>query len=386
MASSALEVLHVTEVLGHGGAEQNLLTFLRRLPRAGFRHHLAWLYEDERLVDAFRPHVVSMVPLHAGRNLGLLAAAARLARFIRHTQPDVVHAQLTRSMLVARMATAMTNTPLVSTWQSVHYDQRALADFGNSRLRKGIVRWLDEQTGRRERRFIAVSSYVAQQNAAQLSVEPQRVTVVYNAVDPDRFAPVDAATLAATRSKLGLDGDGPLLLTVGRLVPGKAQRETIAAMPAVVKKYPRAKLLLAGQGPMRAELERVADELGVKDSVLLLGPRSDVAALYQMADLFVFPTHYEGLSVALLEALSNGLCAAVSDIPQNREVADGLPSVSFFPVRDVSGQTECILEALADLSDRKPHAMAARVPLSQRFHPDRMATRFGEVLHEVAGR
>jgi hypothetical protein len=102
MSDRPLEVLHVLESLGHGGAEQNLLSVLRSLSQDRFRNHLAWLYDDEKLLESFRPHVASLVPLRAHGRLGLLRAGARLTRWLRERHPDVVHTQLVRAQIVGR--------------------------------------------------------------------------------------------------------------------------------------------------------------------------------------------------------------------------------------------------------------------------------------------
>gem|GEM_PF-305703 len=382
--AAALEVLHVTEALGHGGAEQNLLTFLRHLPPERFRHHLAWMYDDDRLLDQFRPHVASLIPLRCGRKLGMLPGVARLARWIRLNQPDVVHTQLTRAMVLARSASGASRVPVVSSWQSAAYEERALADYGNSRWRRNLVRMLDRQSGRFDRHFIAVSQHVAQHYASQVGVGADRISVVYNAVDPYRYAPVAVEELAKTRSELGLDGISPVLLTVGRLVPGKAQVESVRALAGVRAKFPNARLLIAGSGPLHDELAAEARHLGLEGAVHLLGSRSDMPALYQICDLFVFPTHYEGLSVALLEALSNGMPAAVSGIPQNREIAEHLPSVKFFEVRDVQDQVAATLSVLSRLTAARTEAAAATEDLRRRFDPTLLAAQFGSVLENAA--
>ena len=89
-----LRILHVMDSLGEGGAEQNLLTLVQQLGRDQAVHGLAWLYDDDQLREAFRPHVATMVALHTGRYLGMLPAAVRLARAVREFKPDLLHAKL----------------------------------------------------------------------------------------------------------------------------------------------------------------------------------------------------------------------------------------------------------------------------------------------------
>jgi glycosyltransferase involved in cell wall biosynthesis len=383
-----LRVVHVTESLGHGGAEQNLLSLLRRLQPPAYEHELVWLYDDNRLLEDFRPHVSGLLPLHCSRTWHLPGAIARLALHLRAARPDVVHVQLIRAQLVARLAAALSGTglPVVTTWQNAFYDDQARQDFGGSEVRRHLIRTLDRLSGHRDAFFVAVSEFVARDGQRALGVTADRVRVIYNCVEPDRYRPTDPAVLARTRAELGLGVDDQLLLTVGRLMPQKQQHVAIEAMPAVLKRYPRAHLLIAGRGALERPLQETIDRLDLRSRVRLLGARSDMAALYQLADVFVFPSSFEGLSVALLEALSNGLPAAISDIPQNREVADGFQTVSFVPV----GSTGDLAGAVVGLLDggatcREAAREAAKV-VRDRFSPERLGAMLGQTLSQASAK
>ncbi len=379
-----LDILHVIDSLGQGGAEQNLLSLVRRMPQGRYRHHLAWLFDDVALLERFRPHVASLLPLHAGHGLGLLTAAGRLARWVRRNRPTVIHSQLVRAQLVARTASVMCGGwPLVTTWQSDIY--ASASDFGGERRRE-LIRWLDRMTSPLDRHFIAVSDHVAHRCADELGVAIERVSVVHNAVEPDRYRHVDAAALQALRDELGLDADTRVLLSVGRLVPTKAHETTIAAMQSVAAREPHALLFIAGDGPLRAALQADIDARGLGRHVRLLGARSDIAALYQLSQAFVFPSVNEGLSVALLEALANGLPAIVSDIPQNREVANGLSWTRFVRPGDTDGFAAAILDVLGAGDAARDGMHKSRDEVRTRFAPDRLAVQFGAVLERAAGR
>lgn len=372
--------------LGHGGAEQNLLTILRQLSRepTRYRNHLAWLGGDEALREAFEPHVASMIRLDAHGRVGQLRAAAKLARWVRENRPDVIHTQLVDAQIVARVAALLARRrPVVTTWQCVLYHD--VVDFGGSRWIRGVVRLTDMLTGLADRRFIAVSDYVATECARDLAVDRNRVEVIYNALDPERIRPVERETLARTRRELGVAEDARIILSVARLHPQKGHVDLLDAMPEVFARVPRAVLLLAGRGPLESELRARVERLSLSGRVHLLGARRDVAALYQLADLFAFPSYYEGLSVALVEALANGLPAVVSEIPQNREVADGFSSVRFVS----TAAPREIARAAIDLLERgaavKAAARAAQEDVRARFSSEVLAARFGHTLERAAG-
>jgi glycosyltransferase involved in cell wall biosynthesis len=378
-----VEVLHVIDSLGEGGAENNLLSILRRLPPDRFRNHVAWLHDRENLVDAMRPHVASLIPLYAPRSkIGLMGAAAELASWMERHRPHVVNAQLLMAHLVARIAARAAKIPQVTTWQNVVFDNTALSDFGGSAGLRSLLLALDSETAGYDRAFIAVSEHVARRWVEVVGVPRERVTVIPNAVDPERYRPCSTEELARTRAGLDLPRDAEIVLSVGRLVPTKGHMEAIAAMRQVLKHRPRAHLVIAGSGPMEGELRAAAE--GLHGRVRLLGQRRDMPQLYGVADAFLFATHYEGLSLALVELISAGLPGAISDIPPNREVADGLPTIKFFPVGDVRQIAAGIVATLEGGAALKAQARGLKELVGARFRPDVLAERVGQVLESAA--
>jgi glycosyltransferase involved in cell wall biosynthesis len=381
----SLRVLHVIESLGRGGAEMNLVSQVRHLSPARFEQHVAWMYDADQLVSELEPHVRSLVPLRVGNHGGILSGAVRLARWIRRHRPDVVHAQLIRAQLTARLGALLGgDVPVVTTWQNANYEPFAVSDFGTQR-RLRAVRAVDRITGLRDAHFVAVSKYVAEHLCQHLGVPAARVSIVYNAVSPSRYAPVPAEQLAELRRELRLEKNARVLLNLGRLVPQKAQRDLVEAMPQVIRRHPDTVLLIAGDGQLAAELRSACATLGLGDHVRLLGARRDAGALLQLADVFAFPSIYEGLSVALAEAAANGLPLVASDIPQNREVGEGIPSTRFVAPRRPEALATAIADLLDDLPSARAHAKAATAEIIDRFSPSTLANALGDVLAAAAG-
>jgi glycosyltransferase involved in cell wall biosynthesis len=168
---------------------------------------------------------------------------------------------------------------------------------------------------------VAISEAVKASAVRQLGISAERITVIPRGLSFDASRAASAADLAEARAVLGGDRY-PIILSVGRLVPQKGQRYAIAAMPKVVAAYPRARLVIVGDGWLRKDLQARVESLGLQDQVLLAGERRDVDRLLQVADLFVFPSLSEGFGVALLEALGAGRASVVSRIHALAEVTD----------------------------------------------------------------
>ncbi|KIQ97465.1 Glycosyltransferase [Lysobacter sp. A03] len=190
-------------------------------------------------------------------------------------------------------------------------------------------------------------------------VGADRAEVLLNGIPTRRFASGADARLAA-RATLGLAPDALLLGSVGRLVALKHHRLLLELMPALAAACPSAELVLLGDGPLRAELEALADSLSIRGRVHFLGARDDVARLLPALDVFALPSLTEGLSIALLEACAAGLPIVATAVGGNPEiVTDGCTGVLVPP--DDREATRNALEALLkDAALRKRLGSAAR--------------------------
>jgi glycosyltransferase involved in cell wall biosynthesis len=381
-----LRVLHVIDSLGAGGAEQNLVTLLRHLPQSDYEHHAAWLYPDEPLLPDLAPHLASMLRLEAGRGVNLVGAAVKLARYMNRIRPDVVSAKLVRAQLVARFATFLSGRiPTVSTWECLTYRDDMYESLGRRGPWLRRLTWLlDAGSGLGDAHIIAVSREIAEHNARKLRVDPRRVSVIYNAYEPKRITGIDESSRQRLRRELGVADHGHLLLSVGRLIEQKDHPTSINAMSEVARRLPHALLVIAGTGDLQMELQAQIDALRLRQNVRLLGRRGDVPALLATADLFVFPSLYEGNSIALMEALAAGLPAVLSRITSSLEVVESSPSVRYFTPGDSAGLASAIIESLANLPVLKAAAELEARRTSERFAPGVMARGYDEVYRRAA--
>jgi glycosyltransferase involved in cell wall biosynthesis len=366
--------------MGHGGAEQNLVTMLSEL-QSGFEHHLVSLYEDDRLREAFISVAASVECLGVKRTSELPAAVARLTRRMHSRRVDVVSAQLLRAQTVARVAAAVARKPIVVTWQNTSYGEDSLSEFGYSRAKRLGSLALDRLTAVRDAATVAVSKAVRDENCRLLGLAPEAVHVIPNAIARERLTPASEAVRAQLRAELGVPPTAPLVLSVGRLVAQKAHRDAIKAMTEVLRARPEARYVIAGQGPLKDELQQAIASAGVSARVSLLGPRRDIPALLQTCDVFLFPSLFEGLPVALLEAIASGPQCVASDIPQNREAAENCSAVRFVPL----GRPDAIAVGVLDALNAPQDTTADREQVRARFSATMVASRLGSVLRQAAG-
>ena len=175
--------------------------------------------------------------------------------------------------------------------------------------------------------------------------------VIYNGTPTDVFdAPAERRKV---REEFGWPVEARIVINVGRFVEQKNHRTMLQAMPVVHERDSAARLLLVGSGALRGEVEGLIDELGLRDVCAVTSDRIDVPRLLLASDVFFFPSSWEGLPGAPLEALAAGLPLVASDIPPIREIApffDG--DVVTAPSTDAEAHAEHIVQALATTRDR----------------------------------
>jgi glycosyltransferase involved in cell wall biosynthesis len=197
---------------------------------------------------------------------------------------------------------------------------------------KERIRWrLLNRATRHAQRTIAVSEGVRSAIGAALPIDDKDVPLIRNGVPlPATLCRVHATTRSAI---VGDDGDAtvwPKVICVGRLIESKGHNQLIAAIPAVLRRFPGARFSFFGDGPTRSELFRQAQRLGVEHRVFFAGTVDDVASVFEASDIFVSPSHYEGLSMSVLEAMSFGMPVVVSNIPGHLKVIwDGVSGLTY---------------------------------------------------------
>ncbi|MCA9236450.1 MAG: glycosyltransferase [Planctomycetales bacterium] len=223
-------------------------------------------------------------------------------------------------------------------------------------------------------RVICVSHAIAQV-CRDSGLPDHLLAVVHDGVDPARMAAGDAAR---GRAALGLAADVPLVLCVAQLAAYKGHRYLLDAWPAVRTAHPAAVLALAGDGPLRAELQQQAAALGVGDSVRLLGYRNDVPDLVQACDLFALASPEEGLGTSVLDAMFAQRAvvgANAGGIPEMLADDAGGQCGWLATPRDAAALTQAITAALSDAGERQRRAELGFIRAGAEFTAAVMASR-----------
>jgi glycosyltransferase involved in cell wall biosynthesis len=305
-------VLHLLTSRVFGGAEEHALSILTAIREYGFEPYLA---AGATLIAAMEPGLsaagVKCIPLEFSSRLDVLTGA-RLLRFIRRENIAILHCHLFTASLCGAGVGRMAGVGAVL--ETCHGPEVW-------RMGKGLRAsfWVDRQVGRLVDTYIAVSHAAARHLIETKGVPKNKIRVIHNGRDLDRFAPTDTQRRNATRAALGLR-DELAILAPARLEEQKGHRHLIDALAILARRRPNLVTLLAGEGSLEQSLREQCASLGLTDRVRFLGYRRDVPELLEAADLVVLPSLYEGLPLVAIEALAAGRPIVATEV-------DGTPEV-----------------------------------------------------------
>jgi len=355
-ARTPLRVLHVIGAMNRGGIETWLMHVLRHSDRARVQHefvvHTAQpgAYDEEIVALGSKLYPI-------GSTTNPLAYAAAFRRHLRvNGRYDVVHSHVHHfSGLVVTAAYLQGVTVRIAHSHSDTSAVQQTSSFG----RRTYLRTTEALI----RRFATIGLAASAKAGTALFPWQQSADcpwrVLHYGVDLEPFRA--APDKNAVRQTLGIAADSLVIGHVGNLLPVKNHRLLIQTFAEVARERPRASLLLIGTGPLRTALEQQVAALGLTSHVIFAGARADVPALLMGAiDVFMFPSLWEGLPLAVVEAQAAGLPIALSD--RVSEEADVIPEMIHRLSPDASAQqwaAACLQLASARSTADAYHRVAA---------------------------
>jgi sugar transferase (PEP-CTERM/EpsH1 system associated) len=366
-------IAHVIYRLDFGGLENGLVNLINHLPTTRYRHAVVcltgWNPEFRRRISRNDVEVVS-IEKQPGKDIG---AYVRMWRVLRRLRPAIVH---TRNLGTVDMqwVAAAAGTP-----RRIHGEHGWDAsdpdglDPKSLRIRRACRPVID--------RYVPMSADISRWLQNEVGVPPARVRQLYNGVDVGVFQP----RLDAGAPCVHADGENSALTigTVGRLDPVKNHDALLTAFVALQGRFPLLRLVVVGDGPLRASLEARAAGLGVAGRVSFTGTRSDTSDLMRGFDIFALPSVNEGISNTILEAMATGLPVVAARVGGNPElVVDGVCGRLYAP-SDPSALELALLSYLTDPSLRGAHGKAARDRVVQNFSLEAMVQRYLALYDEL---
>ena len=363
-----------------GGAQKVLLDQARWFHDRGHKVTAVFFYDKQGLQGKWQARlpfpVLTLSKIGRGGELigkasGLIVGLIRLWRLLRRDKFDVIEAFTYDSNLLALPLAWLGGIPVrVATHHGIIEGfPRPLERLHAGIINAGIASVL-----------VCVSNKTLEQ-AAQVGVHRDRMVVIPNGI-PAMDSKADERL--STRQEIGLAEGDVLLLSVGRLVYQKGHEFLVSAMGLVSRACPPAKVAICGEGLLRSQLEAQISVLGLADSVKLLGNRNDIERFLESADIFVLPSRWEGLPVALLEAMGMGLPVVATAVEGVEEVVQDHVQGLLVPPEEVEALASALVKLATQPETRRKMGEAARKRIAESYTIDIMCENYLRVMQDRA--
>jgi len=362
-----MRILQLSSARALGGGERHLADLANGLSRRGHEVYAAlvpasplpgqlWNLSKENLIE---------LPL---RNSLDVASALKLARFVRRNQIEIIHAHLARDYPLAALAARRADGARFVITRHVL--------FPLSRIHKLVLR--------RVERVIAVSQAVVDGLIAQKLLNRDKIVLIHNGVDLDRFAKSKESDSVETQNT----GARLCVGMIGELAPIKGQDTFLRAAAIVSARRDDVDFIIAGEdkshaGENRLGLERMIEELELSKRTRITGWADDVAELLRSFDVFVSASRSESFGIAIAEAMASGVPVVSTMTAGAREIVDEDKTGRLVPIGDAEDLAEAICKLLDDPKARERLAANALHSVRERFSLDRMVAATEQVYQEV---
>jgi len=362
-----LRILHLITSMPVGGAENLILTTINHLDPTRFSSVLCCIQSKGILGDEAEHSGIKLVALDRMKRKRFdLQAVEAIAAIIRREHIDVVHCHLYHAALYGRLAARRTGVSSVVTVHNV---------YSRPKWHRRLINWW---LGRHTARIIGVSQPVGNDVIRYDCIAPEKLIVIPNGID---LAPMlQTLDRETAKSRLGLPAGAQVIGCVGRLESQKGHRFLLEVLSMLRNKRGDCPhLVIVGTGSELGNIRQGIENMHLEDRVQLLGTRRDIPEILAALDLFVLPSLWEGLPLALLEAMAAGVPVIASAVGGVGEVLnDGMYGLAL-PPNDVPE----LYKAIVDLLDDQEKRLVLGRMGAKRAHQDYGACSMVHRLEEI---
>ena len=287
-----INVLELTTTLEVGGTEKMIYYLARGLDKKKFNVTVACLTCGGAIADELRRAGIDVHPLcmKSKFDVGIIYS---LYSLIKEKKVDLLHTYLFHANLLGRIVGKLAGVPVIIS------SERTMGYEGKHR------KVMNRITSPLATAFTANSHAVKNFMVEEIRLPEEKINVIYNGVDLEMFElKVEKEKM---RKSLGVEREDMVCVTVARLDVLKGVSYLIKAARKVVEEKPNTRFLIVGDGPLKKELKKLSNRLGLDEHVFFLGLRHDIPEILKSSDIFILPSVWEGLPNAVLEAMAAGL-------------------------------------------------------------------------------
>lgn len=352
-----------------GGTERMILFLIESLDKSRFESYVCSLVGSGELIGRAAPFCCATEHLQFRFPLDPLGIS-RLIRFVRRHRIDLVQTYGLRADVAGRIAARIGGARVV---------------FSSIRSIDPWRRWhhtfLDRLTARWADLFVANSEAGRAATIAREKFASERIVVVHGGIPPRE---IPTGRRNEIRHELGLRPDiFPLIGILANLRDMKGHRDVIEALPAILRELPNTVFLFAGRDDSHGEIERLARERGVAGNILFLGYVKDTPRLLAAMDIFMLPSHWEGLPASVLEAMHAGLPIITTRVGGIPELVRDRKEALLIDAANVEQMTAAVIELAGNGDLRQKLSLAARARAESEFSISSMVQKMQD-LYERA--
>lgn len=356
-----MRILQINSAANFGGGERHFVDLCRGLSAGGNEIFVALRKENNwRQKLSYLPEEnIFYLPL---KNSFDLSSAQKLAKIAREQNIEIVHAHLARDYAVATVAARIAKKPKLVLTRHLLFPLKFAYKF---------ILPADAS-------FIAVSNGVCDVLLKQNILPSRQIHLIYNGVDSEHFARVSRTIdKSDLRRRLNLKSGCRLIGIAGEITAHKGQSDFVRAAPMVLKRFPDAEFLIAGQdgSPEKKHLKNLKnliESLKLENKIHLLGWTDDVATVFSALDVFVSASRAEPFGLVIAEAMASGCAVVATETDGALEIIETGETGKLVPVENPARLAEAIAELLGDENLRRRIGDDARKAVRKKFGIDRM--------------
>jgi len=364
-------VLHIIKSLGRGGAEMLLPETLRQHDKEKFQfHYIYFLPWKDQMVSAIEQEGGKVVCIEAKNNAAILFAVRRIVAYVRKHNIQLIHCHLPWAGMAGRLVGRLTGVPVVYTehnkWERYHK----------------LTYHLNRLSFSSQQKVIAVSEEVANSIKINYGKAKPPVQVVANGADTGKYARTQTAG-NEIRKQLNIPETATVIGITCVFRVQKRLGTWLEIAKALHEKHPDTFFIIVGDGPLREEIHAKAKDLGTDKYVFFAGLQAETRPWFTAMDLFMMSSEFEGLPIALLEAMSMNCvpaCTAAGGIPE--VIKDGENGV-LVPVQQPMQLVERISQLMQQPAQLASLKQAARETVINSFSMKKMVAELEDIYNDL---
>ena len=369
--NAPIPVLHIIKSLGRGGAEMLLPETLSKHDRTRFEfHYIYFVPWKHQMVSAIENEGGRVTCIAAKNNLKIILQARKIAAYIKANNIQLVHCHLPWAGIVGRIAGKIAGVPVVYTehnkWERYHK----------------LTYYLNKLSFKNQERVIAVSEDVAGSIKKHHHHKKPVIQVVSNGINVDKYKSSYESD-RDIRKELNIP---PAAVVIGIVCVFRKQKRLdvwLEIAKALHEKCPQTRFIIVGDGPLKDELHQKARSLAMDGYLHFAGLQVETRPYLQAMNIFMMSSEFEGLPIALLEAMSMGCMPACTDAGGIRELVKDNENGIVVPVNNPMQLVDRLADHVNDTDQMKKFGSAARETVIGSFSMQKMVNELETIYTEI---